>query len=126
VGLTTYPWSGPLQVEALKVWFYSLAVSILLGLYQLSSLPSPGASETKDAPGSAPPASPSQDELQSKRRAIYKQMVVDMSDIIVPGHVAGWFPVDAITVGVAGSISGFLGAHSAWERVNGPIFSREV
>jgi hypothetical protein len=70
---------------------------------------------------SAPPTSQQQDALQSKRRAIYKQLVVDLSDIIVPGHVAGWFPVDDVTFGVAGSISGLLGAHSAWERVNGPL-----
>lgn len=121
MGLTSYSWSGTLQVEALKVWFYSLAVSILLGLYELSTLPSASSSEIKTTPKSAPQPSPSLDELQSKRRAIYKQLVVDTSDLIVPGHVAGWFPVDAVTVGVAGSISGLLGAHSAWERVNGPL-----
>ncbi|KEF55952.1 uncharacterized protein A1O9_07532 [Exophiala aquamarina CBS 119918] len=121
IGLTSYPWSGSLQIEALKVWFYSLAVSILLGLYELSILPSSSAPEAKGKAKSAPPASPPQDESQPKRRAIYKQLVIDMSDLIVPGHVAGWFPVDTVTVGVAGSISGLLGAHSAWERVNGPL-----
>lgn len=121
MGLTSYPWSGPLQIEALKVWFYSLAVSILLSLYDLFTLPSSNVSETKSTPTSVPPTSQKQDALQSKRRAIYKQLVVDLSDLIIPGHVAGWFPVDNVTVGIAGSISGLLGAHSAWERVNGPL-----
>ncbi|KAK5053907.1 hypothetical protein LTR84_001869 [Exophiala bonariae] len=125
IGLTTYSWSGPLQLEALKVWFYSLAVSILLGLYELSTLPNSSNSAleakkaTKSAAASTPPG---QDAVQAKRHAIYKQLIVDLSDIIVPGHVAGWFPVDTVTVGIAGSISGLLGAHSAWERVNGPLF----
>lgn len=123
VGLTSFSWTGPLQLEALKVWFYSLAVSILLGLYELSTLPDTVASEAKKTPTSASsPTPPGKDDaVHSRRRAIYKQLVVDLSDIIVPGHVAGWFPVDAVTVGVAGSISGLLGAHSAWERVNGPL-----
>lgn len=106
------------------MWLYSLAVSILLGIYELSTLASSSAAPEgkKSTKSGSSGGAPGQDAVQAKRRAIYKQLVVDLTDIIVPGHVAGWFPVDAATVGVAGSISGFLGAHSAWERVNGPLF----
>lgn len=95
-------------------------------MYELRTLPSPvptSISSTEKTTGTATDNESEAHKLNQatrrKRRAIYKQLAADATDFVIPVWVAHWYPVDALTVGIAGSINGLLGAHSAWERVNG-------
>ncbi|KAL2430653.1 hypothetical protein ABEF95_012293 [Exophiala dermatitidis] len=133
LSITSYSWGPALQIESLKFWFYSLAVSFVLGIYDLwllsaaesesqpSTSTSTPATENEKATTGAPAPQNTKDasaQLSSKRRAIYKQIVQDGCDMLIPASIVGWVQLDPVTVGVAGSISALLGASDAWNRVN--------
>lgn len=115
-------------MEALKIWGYSLLVSIIIGIYDLinpqAEAPSTASSSTgNEKPGATSNTEANAAELQralaTKRQATFKQMAVDVTDFVIPLYVANWYPVTPLTMGVAGSINGLLGSHSAWYRLNG-------
>lgn len=133
--ITHNSWAPGLQVESLKFWFYSLAVSVLLGIYDLFMLDSsPATAEpviSEKAKGKvtvksggkkasavieAKPAAQNQNAL--KRQAILKGIVADSCDLLIPGSIVGWIPIDPVPVGIAGSLSAILGGSDAWARVN--------
>ncbi|KAK6380607.1 hypothetical protein LTS17_004807 [Exophiala oligosperma] len=128
-------WAPWLQVESLKFWFYSLAVSVLLGLYDLVMLDSsptpaePVVSEKtkakvtvktgrKKASTAVVETKPPSAQNQNKRQAILKGIVADSCDLLIPGSIVGWIPIDPVPVGIAGSLSAILGGSDAWARVN--------
>ncbi|KIX04866.1 uncharacterized protein Z518_05737 [Rhinocladiella mackenziei CBS 650.93] len=148
--ITSYWWGPTLQLESLKFWFYSIAVSILLSLYKiylLGSSPSPTSSfsdaaviqnanetppktrrqkksqkttrEKQQEPSSHSHAHTSSLDVQAAERyALYKQLAIDSCDLVIPGSILGWTPLDPVVVGIAGSISAVLGASNVWARVD--------
>ncbi|EXJ58518.1 hypothetical protein A1O7_05944 [Cladophialophora yegresii CBS 114405] len=146
---TWRPWAVATQTEALKLWFYALAVSVMLDLYEIlvvyssdSSAPVPATTpsqpastskgspikedekqamrSTKSPPNAAPAAGTDSFAFNAaKRRSTYRQLVIDGCDLLIPGAAVGWLALDPITVGVAGSISALVGGSEAWARVNG-------
>lgn len=140
--ITKTSWAPTLQLEALKFWFYSLAVSVVLGVYELlvlsfaSVLPNatdkPHENEKaaqakitvksggKESTVVVQPKTTSvaQDLRATRRQALVKQIVADSCDLLIPGAVVGWVPLGPVPVGVAGSISAVLGGSDVWARVN--------
>ena len=53
-------------------------------------------------------------KLEPKLRT---QLVIDFSDLIVPGAAVGWIPAGPIAVGVASTISTFITGRQIWNRV---------
>ncbi|OCT51489.1 Peroxisomal biogenesis factor 11 [Cladophialophora carrionii] len=145
---TWRPWAVTTQTEALKLWFYSLAVSVMLDLYEILVVYSNDSTAPAPVPTPSPPATRSkgssikEDEKQAarstksqpnapptagtdslafkaaKRRSMYRQLVIDGCDLLIPGAAVGWLALDPITVGVAGSVSALVGGSDAWARVN--------
>jgi hypothetical protein len=143
---TWRPWAVVTQTEALKLWFYALAVSVVLDLYEILVVYSPGstvssppqaATATAAATSKGPPPvneekrqasrstnAPSTagadtfDFNAAKRRSTYRQLIIDGCDLLIPGAAVGWLALDPITVGVAGTISALVGGSDAWARVN--------
>lgn len=112
----------------MKIWGYSLLVSMIIGIYDLinpqAEPPAPARSSTGNEKSGATSnteanAAELRSALATKRQAIFKQMAIDVTDFVIPLYVANWYPVATLTMGVAGSINGLLGAHSAWDRLNG-------
>jgi hypothetical protein len=137
--ITHTSWALPLQIESLKYWFWSLAASALLGLYDLYLLES-GPAETAETPMSEKiqqakvtvkadgkerstvvetTKTASQDlSIASRRQAILKGILADGCDMLIPVDICGWMPLGAVPVGIAGSISAVLGGSDVWARVN--------
>jgi hypothetical protein len=137
------PWAVAMQNEALKFWFYGLAASVLLDVYELFIV-IPTLVRAKFVGKSGPPNEKPEtvvlqngkdgDRIQikfsatslsnadsaraKKRQQLYKQLVIDGCDLLIPGTAVGWLPLDPITTGVAGTISAIMGGSQAWERVN--------
>ncbi|KIW13098.1 hypothetical protein PV08_08285 [Exophiala spinifera] len=134
--ITHNSWAPGLQFESLKFWFYSLAVSIVLGLYDLFMLDSsaahaepPAVSEKtkakvtvrtggKEASTVIEHTPAPQNQNAHKRQAILKNIVADSCDLLIPGSIVGWIPIDPVPVGIAGTLSAILGGSDAWARVN--------
>ncbi|KIW52313.1 hypothetical protein, variant [Exophiala xenobiotica] len=138
--ITHNSWAPTLQIESLKFWFWSLAASALLGLYELFLLDF-GPAATAQTPMSEKtqqvkvtvkadgkkerstlvettktvPQGPSR---ASRRQAILKGIVADVCDMLIPGDIVGWMPLGPVPVGIAGSISAVLGGSDIWARVN--------
>lgn len=113
MGITSTQWGPVLQFEALKFWFYSISVSILIGVYQVL-----GAQST---PAQRPEHKYKKNgvEQAARTRRLYKQLVIDGCDLLVPGSAVGWIRADPVTVGVASCVSTVLAGHNIWVRVNG-------
>lgn len=126
------PWAVTTQTEALKFWFYALSVSVILDLYELvfvypNRTPGPPTSKTPKSEstgekGSAEAEIEVLDQFTSaraaKRQSLYRQLVIDSCDVLIPGAAVGWLALDPVTVGVAGTISAIAGATDVWLRVN--------
>lgn len=135
MGITSYDWGPWLQNEALKFWFYGIAVSLLLGYYQLlllslSSNKTPAPTGTEPTDEKSPKikdgksASPSSEQAAQKaeedkvaRGKILTQLAIDHCDIFLPGSAVGWIPADEVGVGLCQSISSALSMPGIWERV---------
>ncbi|OAP60702.1 hypothetical protein AYL99_05704 [Fonsecaea erecta] len=136
---TWRPWAVTTQTEALKFWFYALSVSAALDLYELLFVYSDSAlsknnqsadqkqttSTTVEKTNEKSVAQPNEREQSkarhaqsAKRRAVFRQLVIDSCDLLIPGTAVGWFRIDPVTVGVAGSVSALLGGSDVWYRVN--------
>ena len=141
---TWRPFTITLQTEALKIWLYSLAVAVVLDLYEIAFVVGTSASpmsvskapnsdsktemtqrefkgsdgKTKSLTAAASNAGFASSPSDSRRRRLYRQLVIDSCDLVVPGAAVGWFALDPVSVGVAGSISALLGSSNAWKRVN--------
>ncbi|OAL33419.1 hypothetical protein AYO20_07275 [Fonsecaea nubica] len=139
---TWRPWAVTAQTEALKFWFYALSASIALSLYELlfvypdsassknnqstnqkkeektstvvEKTSRKGAVDESDEPEQSKPRNP----LTAKRNAIFRQLVIDTCDLLIPAAAVGWLPLDPVTVGAAGSVSALLGGSDVWYRVN--------
>jgi hypothetical protein len=135
MGVTNTSWGPNLQQESNKFWFYALTSSLLLSMYQifLSSalFTKPAQSTTTEEVGSTSSEKNTEEKLKAKSSAkspggtppgdmkqVYKQFFMDGCDILIPGSVVGWIPADAVTVGVAMSLSSYLSARQIWLTVN--------
>ncbi|KAJ9609748.1 hypothetical protein H2200_006076 [Cladophialophora chaetospira] len=131
------PWAVSTQIESLKLWFYALSVSVFLDLYEIffvySEQPGSTTSLFKHLTDEKKSASKSNGEKTSeevaskpdstslqaaKLRSLYRQLVIDSCDVIIPGAAVGWLSLDPVTVGIAGTISALVGGSDAWARVN--------
>ncbi|OAG39992.1 hypothetical protein AYO21_05865 [Fonsecaea monophora] len=142
---TWRPWAVTAQIEALKFWFYALSASVALSLYELLFVyPDPASSknnnnqsanekkekttspvvEKTSRKGGAvdefnePEQTKPRNPPTAKRNAIFRQLVIDTCDLLIPAAAVGWFPLDPVTVGAAGSVSALLGGSDVWYRVN--------
>ncbi|KAI5363057.1 Putative peroxisomal biogenesis factor 11 [Septoria linicola] len=128
LGVTTYEWGPKVQMEANKCWFYSISVSIVLCLYNWLMPPAStkkntaqGEEKTNEKKGKK--ANVVESTIAPSSRswsldpAIRTQLVIDISDLIVPGAAVGWIPVGPIVVGVASTISTLITGRQIWNRV---------
>ncbi len=121
------------QTEALKLWFYALSISVVLDLYEIfvvyadfaaAPATTPTAENEKPtsegAEGKRDEREASEEKVKSiaKRRALYRQLVIDSCDALIPGATVGWLGLDPVTIGIVGTISAIVGGSDAWARVN--------
>lgn len=127
--LTNTAWGPQIQKEALKFWFYGIVASILISIYDLSlaqwrSVQTISTNEEKQAIDKAvaskdekkSPSSPSSTDHIMK---IYKQLVIDGCDLLIPGSAVGWIGADTVLVGIASCISTVIAGRDIWTRVQG-------
>jgi hypothetical protein len=129
MGITNTTWGPNLQQESNKFWFYALTSSLLLSMYQIflasAMFTQPTKSTTTEKVDTSKNEKSSKDvkaQNEAPQRDMsqtYKQFIIDGCDILIPGSVVGWIPADAVTVGVAMSLSSYLSARDIWLKVNG-------
>jgi peroxin-11B len=134
MGITTASWGPRVTQESNKFWFYALSISILLSLYHLwtaaSLFEKPAASTTTKEVETKPSEKESSRQLAGHKPAVkttpkvdtsqvYKQLIIDCSDLFIPGAIVGWIPADPVVVGVAMAISSIVAGRDIWIKVNG-------
>jgi hypothetical protein len=136
MGITDHPLASRLQVEANKCWFYGLAISILLSLYQLffptssrstrqSTSSSEPIDEKKATNVDSAPAKPLPSTVANKSSVLYEQIIIDAADLFLPGSALGWIPVSTLVVGIAGTVSTTVAGGQIWRRMQAEQRQRE-
>lgn len=136
--ITNPSWGPALQNEANKFWFYAIAVSILISLYDLAApwfIPEPRETEPrpsgnqadgaalneKNSHASVPTATKERPKhsksAQTALTTVYKQLLIDICDLVIPGSSVGWIDADTVTVGVASTISSIVAGQDIWTRM---------
>lgn len=143
LGMTATTWPGniDLQLESLKFWGYAIAASILVSVHDLLSAP-----PSAPAPAPSPPAANTRSKSTSEKSEtgaekaqvgekpaalptdrrpkgeIYKQLVMDCADFVVPTTVVGWHDFGNVAVGTAMVVSTLLSMQDIWNRTSAQPF----
>lgn len=128
MGVTSYSWAPAMQHEANKYWLYAIVSSIFVSLHQLLFT----RAIRERAHGTEPKAkddektstaTPVQNAENAASSKIYRQLVIDCADVIIPAVGVGWIPMDEMYVGVAGTISTLVAGQELWEGVQSKFTS---
>ncbi|KUJ17167.1 uncharacterized protein LY89DRAFT_718826 [Mollisia scopiformis] len=126
MGVYRTAWAAPLFVEAMKFWFYSISLSIVLSLVELWGLySSPTSSmialvpEGKEKIDRVKEKEMEKREWKQKRGKIVKNIVTDSCDLVIPGSVTGWLLVSSRNVGFCSVVSTVLAGRDVWARIQG-------
>lgn len=123
MGVYHASWAAGLFVEAMKFWFYSLSLGILLALMELWGLSgkepvvSTGSKE-KVVEKAAQAQEARAMERTSKRRNAVKKMVIDGCDLFIPGSITGWLVISSSNVGLLCVVSTLLAGSDTWDRIH--------
>jgi hypothetical protein len=140
MGITDTTWGPQLQQESNKFWFYAIATSIMLSLYQVffglqpaqaaekgsekeaSSITNEKGAQEQNEPKETTSAStekvpPIPAQARDKSIQVYRQLLIDGCDLFIPGATVGWIPAEPLTVGIFMSISTVLAMGSMWPKI---------
>jgi hypothetical protein len=125
MGIWTTTWAADVFVEAMKFWFYSLILGVIVGVLQLYQLYMEPVviSEKKTEIGEKSKENEKMiqmieiTERKEKRTKIIKKIVVDGCDLFIPGSTTGWMVVSTANVGMLSVVSTVLAATDIWTRV---------
>lgn len=129
--VTGTSWGPGVLQESLKFWFYALSASILLSIYDLCMIwtanePVPEIKQNgqavgkKDSNGShktTPVSSKPSSAASVGTASIYKKLLIDCCDLLIPGAATGWIITGPVTIGVTGCISSLVSMEDIWKRV---------
>ena len=127
-------WAKICFIEANKLWFYSLLCSIMGSCLRLWYYVSVKQSARKAHKCEEKSSNEGRVKLRSQRakeaekRGISKSylvrllrsIVMDVSDLFIPGAVTGWLVTSPLTVGVATIISTTISSKDIWDKHGGP------
>jgi len=117
MGITAYDWAATAQLESLKFWFYAIAVSIMLTLYDLVYVPTSETATSQKSPKSTPPSKRPDNTTKIRQSGIYLDLIIDALDLVIPGSAVGWIALDKVTVGAAMAVSSLIAGKRIWDRV---------
>jgi hypothetical protein len=118
MGVHKSPWAPSVFLEANKFWFYSIVLSLLLGIIQLWKLEFNSSLIFKKRKGvSEEQVEREVKEWKIKRVRIVRRLVIDGCDIFIPGFATGWMVVSRASVGMGSVVSTLLASMDIWERV---------
>jgi hypothetical protein len=124
MGIWTTTWAAGLFVEAMKFWFYSLSLGIIVGVVQLYQLYMEPVvvSEEKTEVGEKSKENEKVIQIEiterkEKRSKIIKKIMIDGCDLFIPGSTTGWMVVSTANVGMLSVVSTVLAATDIWTKV---------
>lgn len=129
--VTSSSWGPEVLQESLKFWFYALSASILLSIYDIRMTwttieavsevtqngQAVGMGDSKKSHKTTPVSSKPSSAASIGTASIYKKLLIDCCDLLIPGAATGWIVTDPVTIGVTGCISSLLSMEDIWKRV---------
>lgn len=105
-------WYEPVLVEANKIWFYAICISLARSLIHLSARSEtakekPGAkrkNKSKESPSISTPS----------RSSLVRRLVIDSCDLTLPASGAGWLGISDQGIGMAMVVSTVLPLAEMW------------
>lgn len=128
MGVYPTAWAGPVFVEAMRFWFYSLVCSILLlaiELWTLSTTPTKSTDTNSEKENEVDGQKDTKTNGEQKtrlesgrtKRVLIKKLVADIADLFIPGTITGWLSTSTAGVGWAGLLSTVLSGAEVWQKV---------
>jgi len=117
MGITAYDWADTAQLESLKFWFYAIAVSIMLTLYDLFFVPRSRHATSQKPPKSTSTSKRKQSTVKGPQTGLYLDLVTDVFDLVIPGSAVGWIALDKVPVSLAMASSSLIAGKRIWDRV---------
>ncbi|KAL7275119.1 Peroxisomal membrane protein PMP27 [Rhizina undulata] len=111
-------WKGKsgkkLQEQAYKAWMFGIIFSLVGGVYTLYSLTEKEKAVKKtEAEGKV-----EGERIVRERKATQIQLLSDVCDVCIPTSALGYVKLDDGLVGIAGSISSYIGLKAAWKKTS--------
>ena len=120
MGVHAVPWEERVMREANTFWFYALSLSLLGSLYGIM-FPAPVELEKKTKSSKKKNSEKSEKSEKPAPKAdtsaLWKQVVVDSCDLLIPAELLNWMPTGDLVLGVTMVISTLLTGSSIWARV---------
>jgi len=98
MGVYKTTWAGPVFVEAMRFWVYSLVAGTLLlvvGIWELYTTPLTVRIVGEKRKGKEVKNEEVKKEWNRERAQLIKRLVIDGCDLFIPGSVTGWLPVSS-------------------------------
>lgn len=112
------PWYEPVLVEANKLWFYAICISLTRSIMQLSAKSGMTTKSKSNAGKRKNKKDTSSSDTAPSRSALVKQLVVDSCDLTLPASCVGWLDVGNLGVGLAMVVSTVISLAEMWEVIN--------
>lgn len=119
MGIWLVTWYEPVLVEANKLWFYAICISLARSVMQLSSTPDKtpkGKSnavkkkKNKGKDSALPPSMPS-------TPSVVKRLLVDSCDLTLPASCVRWIEIGDLGIGMAMVVSTVIALSEVWESI---------
>ncbi|KAE8146848.1 hypothetical protein BDV25DRAFT_143300 [Aspergillus avenaceus] len=120
------PWNMSILTEAYKFWFYALGLSVFGAIWCLLF----SSSQLEFSKGATAPKKqdekqkgkrdPSKDDsaYQAQRTALWKRVVVDSCDLMIPGTFLGWLRIGDLGAGLGMVVSTVVSGGEVWKRAH--------
>lgn len=113
-----------IQERAARFWLFGIFFSWLSGIYQLRLVAQryvivQRAVRAKGADPAPEEIKLEVSTLRRERSDILRQLFQDTLDMMIPAYTLKYIDVEEGVIGIAGMITGAMGAESQWRKVNG-------
>lgn len=107
-------WYEPVLVEANKLWFYAICISLARSVIQLSAQPDKTAKEKTH--GAKPKNKGKESSASSipSQSALFRRLLVDSCDLTLPASCVGWLEIGNMGIGIAMVVSTVLPLLDLW------------
>lgn len=119
MGIWLVTWYETVLVEANKLWFYAICISLTRSFMQLSATSekppkgksSSGKKKNKGKDSALPPSMPSSP-------SVVKRLLVDSCDLTLPASCVRWIAIGDASIGMAMVVSTIIALTEVWESIN--------
>lgn len=111
-------WYQPLLVEANKLWFYAICISLARSVIHLAAQPDKTPKEKSNGDKEKDKGKDTSQSLIPSRSTLVKGLMVDGCDLTLPASCVGWLQIGDKGIGSAMVVSTLLPLAEMWSALH--------